>query len=326
MKLVKIQIQRKGISLVELVLTMAIFLIVLQVVYSIFFTGQNSFAVSNNKGFAQQGVRYGHIVISDELRYASSFISQEDFTSLVTNTRFYGLHIEENELIKTSYMYNSEASNYESLEIMRIPVDWDQVEISNTNSGKLDILIYQDEDSMNRTSDYNLSYSLELINSNLLDSDLTWDLSNGDVVYYTLAEDSNIGSISLSDEDNGVTTPDDPSDPSVVNLTVSISEVKEKSGNSWKKVDDVGGIYHIKKNTGFQLIFQISEGAEDLNRVFVLNSFTGSDSAGGTVYTINGTSSKDKNVGFNVSLLVRDLDDSNNLRAKGELVVSLITY
>lgn len=61
---------RKGISLIELVLAVAIVGIVIQVAYSIYFVGARSYETSKDMGFAQQEIRNLSMVLNNELRVA----------------------------------------------------------------------------------------------------------------------------------------------------------------------------------------------------------------------------------------------------------------
>ena len=64
--------KRKGITLIELVLTVAIISVIIQVIYSIFFVGNLSFNTSKDIGFAQQGARIPIDYINKEVRNSSS--------------------------------------------------------------------------------------------------------------------------------------------------------------------------------------------------------------------------------------------------------------
>jgi len=63
---------RKGMTLVELLLTVAIFSLVIQLVYSIFFVGQKSFVTSKDIGFAQQEARLPIDYINRQVRTAKN--------------------------------------------------------------------------------------------------------------------------------------------------------------------------------------------------------------------------------------------------------------
>lgn len=65
-----IRYNNKGITLIELIITLAIMIVVLQTIYSIFFVGNKSFNIGKNKGFAQQEGRIVADFINNELRVA----------------------------------------------------------------------------------------------------------------------------------------------------------------------------------------------------------------------------------------------------------------
>lgn len=60
--------KRKGVTLVELLLTLALLSIVMAVAYSVFFTGNKSYKTSTNIGFAQQDSRLIVDFINRELK------------------------------------------------------------------------------------------------------------------------------------------------------------------------------------------------------------------------------------------------------------------
>lgn len=66
----KVASNRKGISLIELVLVLAIIVMILQVAYSIFFIGSKSYNTSKDMGFAQQEIRNLSLILGNELRAA----------------------------------------------------------------------------------------------------------------------------------------------------------------------------------------------------------------------------------------------------------------
>lgn len=77
-----IKYNNNGITLIELIITLAIMLLVIQMMYSIFFIGNKSFNVSKNKGFAQQ-----------EARIVADFINNELKTSKeISENKLMGMH------------------------------------------------------------------------------------------------------------------------------------------------------------------------------------------------------------------------------------------
>ena len=62
----------KGLTLIELVIFMALIGLVLQLVYTLFCMGNNSFVINTNKGVAQQEVRLLGDIIDSELKYITN--------------------------------------------------------------------------------------------------------------------------------------------------------------------------------------------------------------------------------------------------------------
>ncbi|WP_422486940.1 PilW family protein [Gudongella sp. DL1XJH-153] len=91
--------KKKGISLIELILTIAILSIVIQVIYSIFFVGQKSYSTSKDIGFAQQEARSPLNYIDKELRAAMSvYLNSEPI-----EYPYYSLSTENSQLVKRTY-------------------------------------------------------------------------------------------------------------------------------------------------------------------------------------------------------------------------------
>jgi prepilin-type N-terminal cleavage/methylation domain-containing protein len=100
----KLQFNRRGITLVELLIVLAIFGIVTQTIYSIFFVGNKSYNMSKNKGFIQQDVRIAADFINRELRIVKDIAKDQN----VLEEKYYSLSVEEGKLVKT--MFNGEIS------------------------------------------------------------------------------------------------------------------------------------------------------------------------------------------------------------------------
>lgn len=109
----------KGITLIELIITIAIMAIVIQTIYSIFFVGNKSFNISKNKGFAQQEARIAMDIINKELRTAKEISKEESIGE------YYSLSIEDNKLSRKApdgsgkklFLFNSQAEiEFEKIE------------------------------------------------------------------------------------------------------------------------------------------------------------------------------------------------------------------
>lgn len=107
----KIFENKYGITLIELIITMAILAIVIQVVYSVFFVGIKSFNVSKNVGFTQQEARTAITFITNEVKSAKRvyiqnplFFMDDGQPDSTLNYPFYALNINgDNQLVITTY-------------------------------------------------------------------------------------------------------------------------------------------------------------------------------------------------------------------------------
>src|SRR5690554_5159792 len=84
--------KRKGVTLIELILVIALISIIIPTIYSIFFAGNTSYGFSKNKGFAQQGVRLASDFIASNLKFVTALSDDEnDFY-----TDYYSLKVIQN--------------------------------------------------------------------------------------------------------------------------------------------------------------------------------------------------------------------------------------
>lgn len=94
------RVKRKGLTIIELILTIALIAIGLQLIFTIFYTGNKSFDLSRNKGFAQQDFRLTAINLDNELKTARDLKIESD----IFVGKFYSLSIDEDgNLIRTTY-------------------------------------------------------------------------------------------------------------------------------------------------------------------------------------------------------------------------------
>lgn len=170
---------KKGVSLIELVVTVAIVALVIQVVYAVFFAGTISHSISTSKGFAQQDIRLASDFITNELRYVTD-ISSEDFEF----NEYYSLRISnEGTLTKTKHLYQEDDS-IETTVIRSIPGKWSSINISNNESGVIDVVFEQTEQIGSREASFDLTTSINTENSPDMLSNVSINLVNGDVLYY----------------------------------------------------------------------------------------------------------------------------------------------
>jgi len=171
----------RGMTLIEVLLSIAIFAIVLQVGYSMFFSGNKSFIIGSNRGHAQQDARIVAEHLNKELRY-SSILSDSNLTG-----RYFSIEIVENEdgtntLNKTEY--DTGAIKEEK---RLVNGTWDIIQLKKTNR-IIEAKIVIEE---NNNTIYSLPLSIPLENINNASS-LDIDLSNGEKIYFALAEDTYI--------------------------------------------------------------------------------------------------------------------------------------
>lgn len=170
---------RKGVTLIELILTLAIVGMVLVVVYSVLFAGTTSHSISTSKGFAQQDVRIAADFLTNELRYVSD-ISDEDYAY----SEYYSLRINnEGNLVKTKHVYQSDDTVVETV-LRTVPGNMDSFNISNNASGVIDVDFEQIEKTGSREAGFELAISITTENSPDMLSNVSVDLVNGDVLYY----------------------------------------------------------------------------------------------------------------------------------------------
>lgn len=175
----KIYRNRKGITLLEVIIAIAIAAIVFQLIYSMFFAGNKSFAVGKDRGFAQQDTRIFSIHLTNELRYAS-ILSEDRLTG-----RYFSLEVLDNgDGTKSLRKIEFEDTSLIK-ESTLIKGKWGSLQLKN-NSGIIEgtILAKSHGDSY-----YELSINIPLENiKNGSNFDVV--LSDGDRLYYALAEDT----------------------------------------------------------------------------------------------------------------------------------------
>lgn len=197
--------RNKGITLVEVIVTLAIIAIVIPLVYSVFFAGAKSYSFSTNKGFAQQDLRFTADILTKELRFATD-VSDEGL-----NTReYYSLRIDdEGNLVKTKHLYQDDDTIVDTI-ITTIPGNWHSINIVNNNLGVINIELEQIEQSGYKEAGFDLTMAISTENSPSMLSNLSFELVNGDILYY-----QNTKIVSLSN-DIYLSRPSSPEGDSVV--------------------------------------------------------------------------------------------------------------
>lgn len=174
---------RKGISLIELLLTLAILSITMIAIYSVFLTGNKSFTASKDKGFAQQDGRFIADYLKKELRYSSKISKDE-----IETGRYFSLQLEEGKLIRIEYKDGEEINKKELSDI-------DGKEIELEREGHALVGRFKVE-----TSKQELPITIPLENIQEFNIDTAINLSSK--VFYALAEDTFI------EQNNGNNPPD----------------------------------------------------------------------------------------------------------------------
>lgn len=176
-----IKTNKKGITLVEVILTLALLSIVIGVVYSVFFAGNKSFEISKDTGLAQQDARLIAVHLDNELKFASK-ISKNDYGQ----GRYFSIELKDNNGSKT--LVKTEYNNGSRDETRLLSKDWDNISIkleqtNRTLKGSITVGI-----GNNKSYQSSIIIPLENINStNGLSSSIT--LSDANKVYYVLPED-----------------------------------------------------------------------------------------------------------------------------------------
>jgi len=190
----------KGITLIEVVLTLAILGIVITSIYTVFFAGQNAFSTGTNKGLAQESVRLAEVFLTDELKNTTGFISKGDFENkMIKNQKIYRLKYEKEYLLLSEYKYNVENSSYDQKDLRKLKGNWNKFIVSSLANGLLDVSIEQKEELYNRESTYPLDFSIKLVNNDNLRNDEVWDLISGDELYFVKSDDALFGQIKIKE-------------------------------------------------------------------------------------------------------------------------------
>lgn len=95
---------RKGVSLIELIITMAILSIVMIGIYSLLRVGSNSYRIGSRQYYSQSDVRLAVDTISKEIRYATEVkLLSTKPTSIANSDTYNYFYIEEGSLVFSAY-------------------------------------------------------------------------------------------------------------------------------------------------------------------------------------------------------------------------------
>ncbi|TJX64052.1 hypothetical protein E8P77_13360 [Soehngenia saccharolytica] len=251
----------KGITLIEVVLTVAIFSIIIASIYAVFFAGQNSFATSTNKGLAQESVRLAEIFLTDELKNTTSLITETEFEEGIVNKTIYGIKYDNGNLLLSEYQYNTTTTSYDGSVVRKLKGDWNKLTISSLINGILDVSIEQKEKLYNRKSTYPLEFSIKLINDNNLRNDSVWNLTSGDEIYFIKSSNAQFGQIKIiEDTGSGGSTGTGGGNPTYTDIVITNIKIVENK-NNWKTLYD-GSTPKFSNNT---LNIYIGKGRKNVN-------------------------------------------------------------
>lgn len=237
---------RKGVTLLEVLISIAIIGIALQLILSILISGNSTYDIVTKKGYAQQDIRMIGDYITSELKYVSIITNDVDTVQNEFTGNYYSLevqnigdsHILVNKFYK--YVYNeSDVPDDDYIVTEKtIAGKWDSFTISNTEPGILKVNIAKEEKEKKQLIRYELPLEILLINNIALESNIDIDLINGDVLYYKKANDELLNrgiDIPLNDdndeseEDGQGDNQEEPSPITFISI-VKIIEIT-KSGN-----------------------------------------------------------------------------------------------
>ena len=197
----KNKINRKGISLIEIILTVGIFAMIIPLIYSIFFVGNKSFGTSRDIGLAQQEARLVSQHLENELRNVSKINNKKDEN---LPERYFTIAVDKNDGIST--LKKVEHNIDGTIGTKLTSGNWD-INLANNNGIIMGVIsVYIDKDT-----DYELPINIPLENDKGA-SFAEMTLSNVNQIYYGLSEDtydSSIDDEKESDQPGEVTDPDE---------------------------------------------------------------------------------------------------------------------
>ena len=166
---------RKGITLIEVILAIAIMAIIGQAIYSIYYVGNKSYAINRDMGFAQQDARLILENINNEIRTA------KEVSNSTLTTKYYSIKIYNNNLIKTTYDTAETTeilgTNIEYIHFM--PIDKTPEDANTDYSGNIiNVKITTKEGTVTRTYDMDIRFE----NGNIIKYS-TIDDGEGNIIY-----------------------------------------------------------------------------------------------------------------------------------------------
>jgi|GEM_PF-1886270 len=205
-----ITVKRKGITLIELVLVIALIGIIIPVLTSTFFVGNKSFSVSRDIGFVQQDLRLATMFAENELRLISD-ISLD----IPESNRYYKFEAFFDESTQKTTMrvnYYEEATEAgtegDLLDSKKITGEWDRIMINNLNPGRLGFTAITDYNGRDVVQGQTilLENKMSLVS---LDHDFTFSKINDESIvfyYQKKVDDSNLVVTTPGGDDEGSIT------------------------------------------------------------------------------------------------------------------------
>ncbi len=254
---------RKGITLIELLLVMALVAIVIPAIYLLYNFSDTSYRLSTNKGFSQQDVRVIGNFVESEIKYITNLALNED---LLNNEYqdYYSLRVEnvngKNFLVRTFHEYivgsdESDPNPYVTSDTKRVSGNWDKIKISYSNvvdvADLINVFIVQTEGSGASEAKYELPLSIDMINNPKIEHDIETDLMiNGNILYYQKAINTyaDIGIDILPNEGDSGGEGGNGDSGETLNLGTII--VKGKNDII---VNPIDGVYHLGHNNNYSI-------------------------------------------------------------------------
>lgn len=272
----------KGLTLIELVISLALIGLVMQVVYSLFFAGNNFFVINTNKGFTQQEVRLLGDIVNSELKYVTNMTTDPDnFDDLIN---YYSLEMTTDTgvpiLLRKFYEYDGSGYVVSEKRFPGSSAPYKSFRITNEEGGIINVLIEHELKKGKLSTGYELPFNIHLLNNPGLATGIEIDLmEEGTVLYYTKAQDELSGKrIDIPDvppgeeyeegpepttspEPTEIPEPSSSPDPTATPLPVDkqvtagkILDINNKEPKKNKKHDDRYNINKANQGDGRNLI------------------------------------------------------------------------
>ena len=168
----KLKLNKKGVSIIEVLLTLAIFAVIIPIIYFIFFVSNNSFEVGKNRGLAQQEARLIADFLNEELRYAS--VISDEKNNMLEET-FYSLEIKDNSIVKKTYSGQGDYGIEDTIVNANCDIEL-EYEGNRILKGVIRI--------NNQDANYSLDFNIPLENGGNTDIDGQIALNNNEILYY----------------------------------------------------------------------------------------------------------------------------------------------